>query len=302
MTTPLVERLSSWSGLSSADIERIIRSAPRRYKAFEIEKRGGGFRMVAQPSRELKLLQRFIVDRLLVELPVHEAAHGYVRGRGIKTNAAAHLHARYLLKMDLENFFPSIHPIDLARRLSRQPDVVLSQDEKRQIYSLLFWKPRGLQMQLCIGAPSSPFISNSLMYDLDVAITALANDRGVTYTRYADDMTFSCVDKGVLPDLQPLVERLIESSRAPRLRVNRGKTVHISRAQRIVVTGITISTGDELSLGRERKRLIRSMVHRFQYGDLDLEECWKLKGLIAFAHDIEPEFASKMRAKCKPML
>lgn len=302
MITSLVERLSAWSGLPNADIERIIRSAPRRYKVFKIEKKGGGLRTVAQPSRELKLLQRFVVDRVLVELPVHEAAHGYVRGRGIKSNALAHAHARYLLKMDLENFFPSIRPLDLARRLSRGRKIPLTLDEKRQLYGLLFWKPRDSRMQLCIGAPSSPFISNALMYDVDVAISTMALERGVIYTRYADDMTFSCFEKGILPSMQMLVESVIESSRTPRLRVNSTKTIHISRAQRIVVTGVTVNTESELSLGRERKRLIRSMVHRFQHGQLSLEECWKLKGLIAFAHDIEPEFASKMKARCKPVL
>lgn len=301
MTTRLVENLSAWAGLSSADIERIIRSAPRRYKVFSIKKRDGGLRVVAQPSRELKLLQRLVVSRVLSGLRVHEAAHGYVHGRGIKSNALAHAQGRYLLKMDLENFFPSIRPLDLARRLSREAQIPLELDEKRQIYSLVFWKPRGLGMQLCIGAPSSPFVSNSLMYDVDVAISALALERGVVYTRYADDMTFSCVEKGVLPELQALVENVIDSSRTPRLRVNRGKTVHISRAQRMVVTGVTINTGAELSLGRERKRLIRSMVHRFQRGELELEERWKLKGLLAFAHDIEPEFAAKMRARCHPV-
>ncbi len=301
MSTPLVHNLSALSGLSAADIERIIRSAPRRYKVFPIEKRGGGIRIVAQPSRELKLLQRMIVDRVLADLPVHESAHGYVRGRGIKSNALAHSQGRYLLKLDLENFFPSIRPLDLARRLSRVSKISLELEEKRQLYSLLFWRPRGAGMQLCIGAPSSPLVSNALMYDVDVAISALTTERGVIYTRYADDMTFSCAEKGVLPELQTLVENVIESSRTPRLRVNRAKTVHISRAQRVVVTGVTINTNTEISLGRERKRLIRSMVHRFQLGELDLEACWKLKGLIAFAHDIEPEFAAKMRAKCKPI-
>lgn len=301
MNTPLVKNLSAWSGLSYADIERIIRSAPRRYKVFQIEKKNGGFRTVAQPSRELKLLQRLVVERVLADLPVHESAHGYVRGRGIKSNAFAHSQGRYLLKMDLENFFPSIRPLDLARRLSRMSKSPLKLDEKRQLYSLLFWRPRGLGMQLCIGAPSSPFVSNALMYDIDVAISTLAVERGIIYTRYADDMTFSCANKGVLPAFQATVENIVESSRNPRLRVNRGKTVHISRAQRIVVTGVIINTSAKISLGRERKRLIRSMVNRFQHGELDLEQCGELKGLIAFAHDIEPEFAAKMRAKCTPL-
>src|SRR5690606_17176263 len=143
MMTPLVERLSGLSGLSSVDIQRVIRTAPRRYKVFPIEKRGGGYRIVAQPSRELKMLQRITVNKVLTDLPVHEAAHGYVKGKGIRTNAMAHKGARYILKMDLENFFPSIRPLDFARYLVRMKDNRFDLVEKRQLYSLLFWRPKG---------------------------------------------------------------------------------------------------------------------------------------------------------------
>lgn len=300
MTYPLVENLSSWSGLSSPDIERVIRSAPRRYKVFTLEKKRGGLRTVAQPSRELKLLQRLVVDRVLTGLPVHDAAHGYMRGRGIKSNALAHVQGSYLLKMDLENFFPSIRPLDLARCISRWMNGRFSLVERRQLYSLLFWRPKGRGLQLCIGAPSSPFISNALMYDLDCVIGRLAAERNIVYTRYADDMTFSCATKGTLSDWQLEVQHFIENCRSPRLRVNQAKTVHISRAQRISITGVTVNAEREISLGRERKRLIRAMVHRFRRGELDEGQCRKLRGLIAFAHDIEPEFAAKMRAQCVP--
>lgn len=295
MTTSLVERLSGLSGLSSADVQRVIHSAPRRYKVFAIEKRGGGHRIVAQPSRELKMLQRIIVSRILADLPVHEVAHGYVRGRGIRTNALAHKDAKYILKMDLENFFPSIKPLDFARYLARRRDTRFDLVEKRQLYSLLFWRPRGQQgLRLCIGAPSSPFISNALMYQIDESIKRLADQRQIVYTRYADDMTFSCQEKNVLHAWQRVVEEIVESSRSLRLRVNREKTVHISRARRMAVTGVTINTEGHLSLGRERKRMIRAMAHRYSLGELSVEEAWELKGLLAFAKDIEPEFARKI--------
>src|SRR5690606_9641217 len=213
MTTPLVERLSGLSGLSVTDVLRVINSAPRRYKVFPIEKRRGGFRIVAQPSRELKMLQRIVVNKILVDLPVHDVAHGYVKGKGIRTNALAHKNARYILKMDLENFFPSIKPIDFARYFARRRDLRFDINEKRQLYSLLFWKPKGQQgLRLCIGAPSSPLISNALMYDIDSRLKELADQRHIIYTRYADDMTFSCQEKGVLQAWQQVVEHVVESS------------------------------------------------------------------------------------------
>lgn len=300
MTTRLIASLSRWSGLKVSDVEYIVRSAPRRYKVFSIPKRSGGERVVAQPSRELKALQRLITDRIIFELPVHGAAHGYVKGRGIKSNAAAHAHSNFILKMDFSNFFPSIRPGDLGRHMKRHLAAQLTEEERRQLYNLIFWRPRGERgLRLCIGAPSSPFISNTIMFDLDSKIHEICEAAGIVYTRYADDLTFSCVEKGVLCQLEVRVRSIIDGSKSPRLSVNNQKTVHISRAQRRTVTGINISSVGALSIGRDRKRLIRSMVHKRMLGQLSFEENRKLNGLLAFANDIEPEFVLKMKMRAR---
>lgn len=298
MTTKLMAILSQWSGLKISDVEYIVRSAPRRYKVFSIPKRSGGERVIAQPSRELKALQRLITDRIIFDLPVHGAAHGYVKGRGIKSNAAAHANSNFILKMDFSNFFPSIRPADLGRHMKKHLAAQVTEEERRQLYNLVFWRPRGERgLRLCIGAPSSPFISNTIMFDLDSKIHEICQVAGVIYTRYADDLTFSCAEKGVLGQLEARVSSIIDGSKSPRLSVNNEKTVHISRAQRRTVTGININSVGALSIGRDRKRLIRSMVHKSTLGQLSFEEDRELNGLLAFANDIEPEFAVKMRAR-----
>lgn len=298
MSTQLVAMLSSGSGLAAADIEHIIATAPRRYKVFSIPKRRGGWRVIAQPSRELKVLQNLLVRRVLHSLPVHEVAHGYVSGRGIRSNAAAHVHSNFLLKMDLEDFFPSLRPDDLDRHLLRHGELGLSASERRQIHRLVFWQPRGLPgLRLCIGAPSSPFISNTLMYGLDESISEHATSLDVTYTRYADDLAFSCVEKGVLVQVEAAVTRIIQNSVSPALRVNRNKTVNMSRGHRRMLTGVVISATRELSLGRERKRLIRSMAHRRSLRLLSESEEAVLEGYLAFARDIEPDFVARLMAK-----
>ncbi|WP_080376034.1 retron St85 family RNA-directed DNA polymerase [Stenotrophomonas maltophilia] len=297
MTTGLIQMLSQRSGLPQADIERIVASAPRRYKEFTIPKRNGrGLREIAQPSRELKLLQRIIVDAVLSRMPVHESAHGYVVGRGIRTNAAAHARSSYILKMDFRDFFPSLVPLDLRSYLQMHHSSGFTEQEVRQLEQILFWRKKGSDgLRMCIGAPSSPALSNALMYDLDRRISNASSIRGVTYTRYADDLTFSTRKKDVLGSLLNEVIAIVGESKRPCLRINASKTISISRAQRRTVTGVNVTPDGKLSIGRENKRLIRSMVNHHVNGKLSQEGQARLIGLIGFAADIEPDFSAKMR-------
>jgi RNA-directed DNA polymerase len=98
----LIHELITHVGLGGKDIVRIIESAPARYKVYNIPKRKGGQRTIAQPSRELKLIQRFIVD---AKLDVHKAAMAYVKRRNIMANAtASHQQMRAILKLDFADF------------------------------------------------------------------------------------------------------------------------------------------------------------------------------------------------------
>ncbi|PBS12900.1 RNA-directed DNA polymerase [Lysobacteraceae bacterium NML93-0792] len=298
MTTRLASSLSKWSGFALPDVEHIIATAPRRYKVFTIPKKRGGLRQIAQPSRELKSLQVLLIGRVLHHLPVHDAAHGYVIGRGIKTNAQAHSKSNYLLKMDLRDFFPSIRPRDLRAHLKVQAEGYLTDEEVGQLCNLVFWRPKGQRgLRLCIGAPSSPFLSNTIMLGVDQKLAEVARSLGVLYTRYADDLAFSSNEADVLPALEARVIDVVEGSRFPKIFVNREKTVHISRAQRRMLTGLILNSVGDVSLGRDRKRLIRAMVQSSRYGRLDEKELEKLNGLLSFAHDVEPGFAMKMRAR-----
>ncbi|MCF3478261.1 retron St85 family RNA-directed DNA polymerase [Stenotrophomonas geniculata] len=297
MTTGLVQMLSQRSGLPQADIERIVASAPRRYKEFTIPKKSGrGLREIAQPSRELKLLQRIIVDAVLSRMQVHECAHGYVAGRGIRTNAAAHARSKYILKMDFKDFFPSLVPLDLRSYLQKHQPSGFTEQEVRQLEQILFWRKKGSNvLRMCVGAPSSPALSNALMYELDQSISDASSTRGVTYTRYADDLTFSSRQKDVLGSLLTEVIAIVSESKSPYLRINPSKTISISRGQRRTVTGVNITPDGRLSIGRESKRLIRSMVNYHASGKLDEEGQARLIGLIGFATDIEPDFSARMR-------
>ena len=108
----LLRLLVSETGLSEIDVLRIVRNAPIRYKTYLIPKRGDGFRSISQPARELKALQRVLLQEVLAKLPVHPSATAYREGKSIRDNALAHVGGGPIMKFDFKDFFPSIKARD----------------------------------------------------------------------------------------------------------------------------------------------------------------------------------------------
>ncbi|HDX8900242.1 TPA: retron St85 family RNA-directed DNA polymerase [Klebsiella michiganensis] len=278
-------------------VKAFLENAPSKYKVYRIPKRTTGFRIIAQPAKELKHYQRAFMGNY--RFPVHECAMAYQEGKSIRDNALVHAHNPYLLKTDLENFFNSITPDIFWRCIESCPvDAPQFQyEDRRYVERLLFWQPakRSKRLMLSVGAPSSPVISNFCLLELDRYISEECERLGVAYTRYADDLTFSTQQPGVLSAIPALVESLLKLLFNSKLRLNRNKTLFSSRAHNRHVTGVTLNNEGELSLGRERKRFIKHLIH--QYDKLDEADKAYLVGLLAFASHIEPEFIIRMNAK-----
>jgi hypothetical protein len=121
----LLEEMAIHFRIGRPDLLRIVRTAPARYKQYTIPKRTGGVRTIAQPSRELKALQRYIMATKLSKFSIHQAATGYIKHRNIHYNAECHKHARVILKLDFENFFPSIivHDWDVLLSKHTPPEI-----------------------------------------------------------------------------------------------------------------------------------------------------------------------------------
>lgn len=299
----LLKKIATEFGLSTLEATVLVRSAPKRYKVFQIDKRDGSKRTVAQPAKELKIIQRWLVKDVISDLPIHDAATAYRPNRGIKYNALKHAKNSYLLKMDFKKYFPSIKGNDLAQHIDKYLDGRFDSSDISIICNIALWWPKGSEakgpegLELCIGGPSSPFISNSIAYDFDVIISNECDRRGVTYTRYADDLSFSTNEKDILGGIEDFVLTTCKDVGYPHLTINAEKTVHVSKKHKRFVTGVTLSNEGNISLGRERKRKIRSAIHKYIHGALSPEMIMQLRGIIAFALDVEPSFVSSMRNK-----
>lgn len=291
----LLRILQERTGLDERALLRIIASAPDRYKVYSIPKRSGGRREIAHPASELKALQRALVDGFLDERPVHPAAMAYVRGKSIRTNATAHVTSGPILKFDFAEFFPSITHRDW-RLYCRQHGLFESDEDIRYASRILFRRPRGGQiLRLSIGAPSSPIVSNILMYEFDRLISERVSQDFVTYTRYADDLTFSAERTGYLNSVTKALNATIREVPYPKLKLNEKKTVLATTKYHRQVTGLVLTLDGRISLGRERKRLIRAQLHHFMLGKLTTEQIKHLAGMMAFAKDMEPEFYTRMQ-------
>ncbi|WP_118984552.1 retron St85 family RNA-directed DNA polymerase [Photorhabdus sp. CRCIA-P01] len=285
---------------SESNVRLFLEDAPRKYKVYRIPKRTTGFRIIAQPARGLKEFQRAFMQLYL--FPVHESSIAYRKGKSIRDNASAHANNQYLLKTDLEDFFNSITPAIFWRciEMSSEQAPRFSTQDKPYVERILFWQPvkrSKSRLMLSVGAPSSPAISNFCLYEFDRQMNEECKNLGITYTRYADDLTFSCNIQDLLRTVPAIIEALLNKLFKNALRMNHGKTVFSSKAHNRHVTGITLNNEGKLSLGRERKRFIKHLINQYKYGLLDDADKAYLIGLLAFASHIEPEFITRMNEK-----
>jgi len=293
----LTEQIAQSFQLSVAYVMGVAGTASHRYKQFSIKKADGkSDRKIEQPSKELKLLQRWLVRRIFDSLPTHPCAHAYVKGRSIRTNASVHRGGKFISRLDLENFFPSLTSTDVESLLSRNrkliDETVLSDEDIRLVCALTCRFGR-----LTIGAPSSPTISNKLLYELDTRLTSIAADSKVNYTRYADDLYFSSSQPKVLYEVCKKVAGVFVEAASPRLTINKKKTYHASRKKRMAVTGLRITPEGNVSVGRDLKRRIRVFAHKASKKKIGEEDFGWLRGMLAYVSSIEPHFVEQIRYK-----
>ena len=294
---PLFQRLLARSPFSEHELIVLIASASSRYKLHYIEKRGGrGRREIAQPTKEIKSIQRLLIKHELDSLPIHDAAMAYRPGLSIANHAQPHAQGRYLLKLDFKDFFPSIKWKTLAYRLGQ--DTTYSKVELWILGNVLCrWAKSSGVHQLSIGAPSSPHVSNYVLHEFDSRLTDFCNHHSVRYTRYADDLAFSTNSPGTLDAVENKVRILLDELEYLGLRLNEEKTVNVSTKTRRTLVGLILSNDGHASVGRDTKRKLRVAIHHAAHGTLEPAQIANLRGRLAFTFGIDPEFVGGLLTK-----
>ena len=252
-------------------------------------------RTISQPSRVLKFIQRYLLHNKLSMFPVHHSALGYVNGKNILDNAEAHKNSRTILKLDFVDFFPSLKVEDWEV-IAQSKGII---DIDLSLYNrILFWGNGSYEpKRSSIGAPTSPMLSNIIMYETDKALSAAALRMRVIYTRYADDITASAYSRQSLVEFEGFTRRYLDDTSSPRLDVNEAKCGMFGPSMKRMVTGLVITPTSNISIGRERKRRISAMLHKVTRGELETKSIFELRGLLSFAKSVEPKFIVSMRNK-----
>jgi RNA-directed DNA polymerase len=271
------------SATSRADVAKLLQTTLKgltsilysqpissRYRTFEIPKRSGGTRVIKAPDDKLKLLQQKLSTLLqdcLDEINAKKRdtiAHGFKRKRSIITNAKQHRNRRWVFNIDLEDFFPSIHFGRVRGFFLRNRDFGL-QPAVATTLSQIACDGTALPQ----GAPCSPVISNLVAHVLDMHIVRLAAAVGCTYSRYADDLTFSTNKKDFPPDIAVSSEtephlwmpgdKLQEIITHCNFKLNPTKTRMQYTDSRQCVTGLVVNR--KINVRREYRHKVRAMVH-----------------------------------------
>ena len=235
--------LAAWLGIEAGQLdwladrkglERTVGSETlRRYRYRWVPKRSGGQRLLEAPKGRLRTIQRRILDGILSAIPSHEAAHGFRSGHSPLTHAALHAGRAVVIRADLRAFFAEVppprvlgifrtagYPEDVARTLvglatNRAPRAVLAEGRPGaagEVESMFHLRRRLAEPHLPQGAPTSPALANLCAFSLDARLAALARTMGATYSRYADDLTFSGEDAlaAAVPRLLRLVAAIAD--------------------------------------------------------------------------------------------
>lgn len=302
MTESLVQLVADYLRLTTKDVMTLAARAPTSYRSYRIEKRNGGTRLIFHPSKETKALQYALITTFLAGLPVHEAAFAYRKGirSPLRQNAAKHSKFSYTIRLDVENFFPTIGPKVLRSALANLGDDrggSLEVRDREFLKGCLFVRAGRRGLGLAIGAPSSPAVSNFVMYNVDITLKHLADELSGEYTRYADDLYFSTDVKGGCGAFARKVEKVLREEVSSEFRLNERKTFFMSRGTRRVVCGVVLCPDGGVSIGRARKRYIRKLLNEMRYDRLSGEAQLHLQGYLAFALDVEPDFYNRLALK-----
>ncbi len=279
-------------------------SQTTHYRRFLMPKKSGGHRLISAPMPRLKKLQHLILEKILHEVPVHEAAHGFAPARSIVTNASQHVGKEVVVNMDMQNFFPTVtyrrvkgvfrklgYPENVATVLSlicTEPEVdEIEMDGER------YWLHKS-ERHLPQGAPTSPALTNILCYRLDKRMVGAAKSLGFDYSRYADDVTFSAGEEAG-DCVRKMLWRARSIVEAEGFIVHPDKTRIMRRGSRQEVTGLVVN--DRVSVPRQDLKAFRALLHQIEESGPE-GKSWRgskkhllsvIRGFACFVRMVDPD-------------
>lgn len=277
------------------------------YHSFTLPKKTGGERLISAPMPRLKRAQYWVLDNILAKVPAHDAAHGFLAGRSIVSNATPHAGHDVVINLDVKDFFPSIafgRIKGVFRHLGYGEAMatllaLLCSENRAQAWQVdgekLFVGGKARERVLPQGAPTSPMLTNLLCRRLDRRLLGLARQLGFVYTRYADDLTFSASGEAARDNVGRLLGRVRWILRDEGFTPHPDKERVMRKGRRQEVTGLVVNA-DKPGVSRETRRRLRAALHRATQASAGKPAHWQgqaaqpsqLLGLAQFVYQVDP--------------
>lgn len=277
----LSERIAKGIGIDGSYVT-IIASRNNLYAKYYITKKNGRYRLILQPSKELKVLQRWLLRNIFAYFPVSEYSSAYSKGNSVRKNAAVHKEGRYLLHTDITNFFPTISRTMLKQYFQSNESLMrklgMADEDIELILDICLYRGENL----VVGSVASPQIANMLMYAFDLELKQMLDGFGsFRYTRYADDIVISSmsfIDEQVLKQTEQLMIKY-------GFKMNHEKTYYMGKNGKRQVTGIVLDNNrNALTIGNKKYKKFQRMLYDYLvkgHGDLGY-----IKGYLAYIQEV----------------
>ena len=324
-----LKHLAHSAGVSHAYLRRIVARAEDPYEDITISRRNGRkMRPISSPEPVLLQVQQWILSRILNPLPIHPSSYAYSPGRSAKICASRHLGARWLIKMDIRDFFESINEarvyrvfrgagyeslpaFELARVCTRYAGHVARLGGKHHgdpdNYRVIRAYRRPYLGFLPQGAATSGALANQVSMQLDLKLAAMARSFDLVYTRYADDMTFSSGGDFNRPTAVKIVNIAAGVIRRNGFAPHDQKTIIAPPGARKLVLGLLVDGSEVRLSGKMRSRILNHLRAVEKFGIPQHAAHMKFSsedglvrhvtGLLAYAADIERPWAETLIAR-----
>lgn len=256
----LSKKIESYLGIDA----EYIRNCSKRnhlYVKYYIPKKNGGKREILQPSKELKVLQRWLVKNIFNYFPVSEYSSAYSKGNSVKRNVTQHIRSNYICHTDIKDFFPSITRETLTDFFASNRDTIyklnLTDADLNLIKDICLYRGE----KLVVGSVASPRIANIVMYQFDIELYKELSAVGeFIYTRYADDIVISSkeyINKIVLDIISGKMQQYGFS-------MNMKKTYFMNKSNQRRITGIVIDNNqNELKIGNKKYKEFEREIYTY---------------------------------------
>jgi len=291
---PLIQNLDDFSKtthISKYTIYQLSKHSDKYYKTYNIPKKSGKSRTICQPSKKLKGLQSWILVNILDKLKVSSSCKGFEKGTSTASNAEPHKNAITILTIDLKDFF-------LTVKRNKVYSIFKAVGYNEMIATIMT-NVCTFKESLPQGSPCSPKLANLSAWTLDARIQGYVGKRGINYTRYADDLSFSGLTPSKVVNIMPVIKAIVEDEN---FIINPSKTRIAGSARAKIVTGLVISN-DTFGIGKHKYKNVRAKIHHLTLPkeQKNIKLLYEVNGWLSYLNSVDKKKLSKAKKYIKEL-